>query len=663
MKQTLTNRREFLKQSARTLAAALLAEKVMAAPHLSNPALTKKLIVLGIDGMDPRLLAQFVLRGEMPSFKKMMDAGYWTPLRTTTPPQSPVAWSSFISGTNPGGNGIFDFIHRDPATFAPFLSTSKSYDAAKVIKIGDWRIPLKGGHFELLRRGPVFWEHLTDHGVPATLFKLPANFPVKHSAAKMISGMGTPDMLGSYGTFTLFTDVDVPNSDHFTGGRVVRVDLRDHEAETALKGPPNTLREGGPNAVITFHVSRDPWAPVVKINLQQHQLLLREGEWSEWLPVQFEMMPLVSTVNGMVRIYLQQVHPHLRLYFSPINCDPMDANLPISNPTSYAKDLSRAVGRFYTQGFPADTKALSNGVFADEEFLDQAKSVLQEELQAYEHELAQFSEGFFFFYFSSIDQNSHVMLRTMDPTHNLYNPLASTEVKEAVYYFYRAMDNVLKMALAKAGADSSLLVLSDHGFAPFTREFNLSTWLVEKGYTVLQDADEGEKSVFYDAVDWSKTQAYAMGLNGIYINIEGREKNGSTPPRDAQRIKDEIIAKLCREIDPVTNKRPVAAAYDAVKIYSGPFVHLGPDIIVGYESGYRIADEAVLGNFPKGIFRERLDKWSADHCMAPHVVPGILLANEAIIKKDAGLWDLAPTILNKFGIMAPAEMEGKSVFS
>lgn len=663
MKETVTNRREFLKQSGKTLAAAVLAEKIIAAPYLSNSALAKKMIVLGIDGMDPRLLAQFVLRGEMPTFKKLMDAGYWSPLRTTTPPQSPVAWSSFISGTNPGGHGIFDFIHRDPATFAPFLSTSKSYSADKVIKLGDWRIPLKGGHFELLCRGPVFWDHLTDHGVPATLFKLPANFPVQHSAAKMISGMGTPDLLGSYGTFTLYTDVDIPNAGHFTGGRVVRVDLMDHEVKTILEGPPNSLREGEPHAVIPFRVRHDPSEPVVKIDLQQHQLLLREGEWSEWLPVKFEMMPLISTVNGMVRIYVQQVHPHLSLYFSPINCDPMDATLPISNPENYAKNLSQAIGRFYTQGFPEDTKALSLGVFSDEEFLVQAKLVLQEQLQAYEYELARFSEGFFFFYFSSIDQNSHMMLRTMDPAHNQYNPLASTEVKEAVYYFYRAMDDVLKMALAKAAADSSLLVLSDHGFAPFTREFILSSWLVENGFTVLKNPEGAEKSVYYDAVNWSKTQAYAMGLNGIYVNVAGREKNGSVPPCDAQKIKDEIIARLCREVDPVTNKRPVAAAYDAAKIYSGPYVHLGPDIIVGYESGYRIADEAVLGNFPKGIVRDRLDKWSADHCMAPHVVPGVLLTNEAIVKKDAGLWDLAPTILSKFGISVPAEMEGKSIFS
>lgn len=665
--KVLKNRRQFIKIASKSLAglaaSSLLGGKPISAANISNKNISKNIIVLGIDGMDPNLLSRFIQKGEMPSFKKLMDTGYWSPLQTTTPPQSPVAWSSFISGTNPGGTGIFDFIHRDPKTFTPHLSTSRSYDSDKLLKLGDWQIPLKGGKVELLRRGPAFWTYLEEHGIPASLFKLPANFPVIPSSTRQISGMGTPDLLGSYGTFTFFTDIDIKNAGKFTGGRVVKVDIRDHVIKTFLEGPPNSLRKNSPNSIIHFTLYRDPWEDVVKIDIQEHKIILRQGEWSEWLPIKFEMMPLFASVGGMVRIFVQQVHPHLRLYMSPINIDPMEAHIPISSPHDYSKNLSEAIGRFYTQGFPEDTKALSNGIFSNEEFLVQSKMVLQERMKAFDYEFDQFNEGLFFFYFSSIDQNTHMMWKNMDPTHNLYDPKESTQVKEAVYYFYKSMDNVLQKALSKMEGNSTLMLLSDHGFAPFTREFHLSTWLVENGFTVLKDSKPNSNDEFYQNVDWPKTKAFAMGLNGIYINIEGRELNGSVLPRHVQQVKDDIIAKLTQVKDQIKGKNVVASAYDALKIYSGSFMHLAPDIIVGYQSGYRISDEAVLGSFPEGIIQDRQDKWSADHCMAPDFVPGVLMTNGNVIHKRPGLWDMAPTILKKFGLNVPREMEGQPILA
>ena len=661
------DRREFLKRSIQgaslVAASSFIPGQIFPSPNIKNSKIASKVIVLGIDGMDPVLLRRFVERGEMPTFKKLIEQGYFGELGTTMPPQSPVAWSSFITGTNPGGHGIFDFIHRDPKTFTPYLSTSRSFGANKSVRIGNWNIPLKGGKVELLRKGPAFWTTLEENDIPATLFKLPANFPVQESAAKTVSGMGTPDLLGTYGTFTYFSDVDVPDADKFTGGRVVKVAIKNHVIKSSLQGPPNSFRADGKNTEVEFTVYRDPRGRVAKIAIQDHEIILRQGEWSEWIPLKFEFMPMFASVNGMVRIYLQEVHPHFKLYMSPINIDPMEAHLPISSPAGYSKELSQAIGRFYTQGFPEDTKALSHGVFTNEEFLAQSKYVLQERLKAFEYQFSQFDEGFFFFYFSSIDQNTHMMWRDMDPTHPLYEPNASKEAKEAVYYFYRSMEEVLRQTLAKMDSNSVLMVLSDHGFAPFGREFHLSTWLVENGYTVLTEPDKMHESEFYDYVDWTKTKAFALGLNGVYINLYGREANGSVLPRDAERVKAELMAKLSAVVDPKNGRRIVTHAYDSHKIYSGPYVDLAPDIVVGYQSGYRISDEAVLGKFPVGTVGDRHDKWAADHCMDPAIVPGILLCNKEIRKPNPALWDLAPTILTSFGLQAPKEMDGKPIFS
>lgn len=638
-------------------------QKLFAEPFIKSGKFAKKVFVLGIDGMDPNLLRRFVQRGEMPTFSKFVQSHHFGPLRTTLPPQSPVAWSSFITGLNPGGHGIFDFIHREPETFTPFLSTSRSQDADKTLKFGKWSIPLDRGKIDLLRHGRPFWEFLEEKDIPVSLFKIPANFPVQISKSEAISGMGTPDMLGSYGTFTLFTDVQIPNSGQFTGGRVVQVRPQDHRFRAFLEGPPNSMRTDGAVTRIELSAYRDPIENVIKIHLQDRDIVLNKGEWSDWIPVSFEMMPLVSSVHGMVRIYVQQVHPHFRIYVSPINVDPMEADLPISSPKSYARELSEAVGRFYTQGFPEDTKALSNGVFSDGEFFVQSKIVLQERLKAFDYELNRFDEGLFFFYFSSLDQNSHMMLRLIDPAHPLYTLNVSPEVRDTVYYYYKSMDDVLKQTLGKMDSDSMLLVMSDHGFAPFYREFHLSTWLVDNGFTAVTRPERMHESNFYDFVDWPRTKAYAMGLNSIYINVRGREINGSVYPGDIAQVKKEIIEKLQGVHDPLNGQKIVIRAYDANDVYSGNYLSIGPDIVVGYNRGYRVSDEAAFGKFPKGWVENRRDKWSYDHCMDPSTVPGVLMTNREVKSGRPAIWDLAPSILEGFGIEPLRGMDGKSIFS
>jgi predicted AlkP superfamily phosphohydrolase/phosphomutase len=335
--------------------------------------------------------------------------------------------------------------------------------------------------------------------------------------------------------------------------------------------------------------------------------------------------------------------------------------LPICNPTHYSKELSQVLGRFYTQGFPEDTKALSHGIFSNEEYLTQSKIVLDESLHAFDYELSQFKEGFFFYYFSSIDQNTHMMWRTMDPTHPLYEPSASKEVKEAVKFFYASMDEVLRQTLSKLDSHSTLFLLSDHGFAPFGKEFNVSSWLLKQGFSAAVDDEEIYDSKFYSALDWGRTKAYALGLNGIYLNLKDREPHGVLTSGEAESVKAEIISKIQDARDPHTGAKILVNAYDARKVYSGPYLALAPDIVLGYASDYRISDKSVLGEFPREIISPREDKWAADHCMDPSVVPGVLFSNREIASSDPAIWDLAPSILSCFGLPPAKEMDGRTI--
>jgi predicted AlkP superfamily phosphohydrolase/phosphomutase len=622
-------------------------------------------MVLGMDGMDPTLLKRFMAEGAMPTFSEFLARGRYGDLGTTMPPQSPVAWSSFITGTNPGGHGIFDFIHRDPKAFAPYLSTTRSHSSDSRLTMGEWAVPLSGGSVELMRKGRPFWSILEEKGISASLYALPANFPVvEDGGVQAVSGMGTPDLLGTYGTFTYYTETDVAGSKEWSGGRVIRVRPANHIFSTTLEGPTNAFRRSNEPSAVPFVIKRDYKDPIVSIEIADQKLVLRQGEWSEWVPLSFQFIPLFASVGGMVRFYVKQVHPTLKLYVSPINIDPMEPTLPIASPGSYSRELTQAVGRFYTQGFPADQKALAFGVLSDDEYFEQAKIVLNENFRMLDYQLSKFDDGFFFFYFSSIDQNCHMLWRLCDPSHPMYRPDASAELRNSVRYLYKRMDDALKLALSRVDQHTNVFILSDHGFGTFEREVHLSRWLVDEGYTALKDPNSLEPGDMYNRVDWSKTTAYALGINGIYLNRADREPNGIVSPQDADRIKAEIIAKLVKIVDPVRNQPMVCAAYDSATIYSGPFCELAPDVMVGYHRGYRVSDEAVLGKFPVELVGDRTNKWSADHCFDPSLVPGVLLSNRTEWRDGAkGIWDLAPTILSSFGIETPPEMEGRSVLA
>ncbi|MCZ6893070.1 MAG: alkaline phosphatase family protein, partial [Gammaproteobacteria bacterium] len=359
----------------------------------------RRVVVLGFDGMDYGVASELIAAGRMPNFARLAAEGSFGPLETSIPPQSPVAWSNFTTGMDSGGHGIYDFLRRDPETMALAESTTLVESGGLKLSIGRYQFPLSGDSVELLRRGRAFWEVLEDHGIETTVIRMPANFPPSETASRELSGMGTPDLPGTLGTFSFYTSrLFAFRGQDISGGAVYEVDVVDNTVEANLYGPENPFLIEPELAVSPFTVYLDPVDPVAKLVVGSEERVLRAGEWTDWIPADFDLIP-TQVVTGMARFYLRSVRPDFELYVTPVNIDPLNPAAPVSYPDDFAAELADATGRLYTQGMPEDTKALQAGVLSIDEFLAQAKITGDEIVAQYKYVLGRYENGFLFYYF------------------------------------------------------------------------------------------------------------------------------------------------------------------------------------------------------------------------------------------------------------------------
>ena len=635
----------------------------------------QKCIIIGIDGMDPDLLSMYMKEGKMPNFKKVIDSGGdFKKLKTTDPPQSPVAWASFSIGANPGKHGIFDFIHRNPETLIPYLSVTSTESAHAALNFGKLQIPLSGGEVINLRGGTPFWHYLSDNNIPATIMQIPSNYPPSHpdnaESLNELSGMGTPDLLGTQGTFAFYTSVDVGLKDTIGGGSVYRVQVDDGKVDATLYGPPHPYKnpekyEDNHDSLlqVPFTVWIDERNDIARIDIDDQQIILQQGQLSQWIPVSFPVIPYAQSISGIVKFYLKECHPDFKLYVTPININPENPVLPITYPENFSDQLFDQFGYFYTQNMPPDTKALEHGVFSDKEFLQQAGQVFDEEEQRLYGELEHFQDGLLYHYFCISDQLSHTFFRTIDPAHPLYTEQLHEQYGMVFEDMYRRFDKIIGKVLKYVDEDTLLIILSDHGFASFRRGVNVNTILLDKGYITLKKPEEQGQHEYFDNVDWDNTIAYNLGINALYLNLFDRERYGSVFIEEYEQVREKIRQMLLAYVDPKTGEKPIRHVYCREDIYNGPYLKDAPDLIIGYERGYRASWETILGKMPKDEMVDNTSPWSGDHCISADVVPGILVTNRRITKDDPSLIDLAPSILAYFGLPKGERMDGESIFN
>lgn len=622
-------------------------------------ARVRRVVVVGLDGFDPGLAERWMDEGQLPNLARLRAEGAFSPLRTTLPAITPSAWSTFQTGVDASRHNIFDFVTRDPRTYQPLLSSAEVVPAARTMPLGRYRIPLRRARVRLLRKSQPFWKLLGAQGIFSTIVRVPITFPPEPFNGVLLSGMCVPDLRGTQGEFTLFSadPAEAPPSH----GKLAPISMQGTAGLATLEGPAHPLRPGAValRAEVRLAVEGDE----VVVRVGKAAARLRRGEYSPWVPVRFAA-GLGIGVYGICRFYLLGTRP-LRVYATPLHLDPEHPGLPLSHPAAYALYLAKRLGRYATLGLAEDTDALNDGVLDEEGFLAQAQAFHDERERMLYQALATTREGLVVCVFDGPDRIQHMFYRTLDPTHPANSNREVAAFAPVIPEMYRQMDQMVGRVRDRLGEDPDtvLLVISDHGFCNFRRGVNLNTWLYANGYLALKEGAT-RSGEWFAQVDWSRTRAFALGLSGIYLNRQGREAQGVVAEgQELAGLKTELIGRLSGLVDEAAGAVAINTVWDTETHFSGPYTMDAPDLLVGYNRGYRISWSGASGVVGAEVFEDNTRPWSGDHCVDPAMVPGVFFCNRKLEAADPALIDLPVTILRLLGVPAPAYMQGQDLFS
>ncbi len=619
-----------------------------------------RLVVLGLDGLEPTLAERFMAEGKLPNLARLKKEGTYSRLRTTTPAISPVAWSSFMTGAEPSKHNIFDFLSRDPRTYLPDLSSARIGRPKRTLTLGRYVVPLSKPEIRGLRKSVPFWKILGDKGIASTVLRVPITFPPERFKGRLLSGMCAPDLKGSQGTFALFTE-DAEKVRKHEGGVAVLVRREGSVIKTAISGPENSLLKKPAEILLPLTITIDKDKGGARLRIQgSKEFFLKERTFSPWTPVAFKA-GLGTKVRGACRFRIAALEPRFEMYVTPLNIDPERPALPISHPFIYSVYLAKLLGRFTTLGEANDTWALNEGALDEKAFLELTYANHAEWEALLGNALARTPRGLVAIVFETTDSVQHMFFRYLDKSHPALEAAPARLSAAVIEDLYKRMDGLVGRVAADLGPKDVLFVMSDHGFKSFRRGVNLNSWLHRNGYLALA-AGQTDSGEWFKDVDWDRTKAYGLGLGGVYLNLRGREARGTVEPgNEAAALKAELASKLAALRDGPNGPAAITRVYDREAIYAGPYKDNAPDLLIGYNEGYRASWDGVTGIVDDTVIEDNTKAWSGDHCIDPALVPGVLFSSLRLARTEPSIMDLAPTVLELFGIAPPAHMDGQGL--
>ncbi|GAB4498882.1 MAG: hypothetical protein OHK0052_12940 [Anaerolineales bacterium] len=552
-----------------------------------------KTLLLGIDAFDPSLFERLLEQGAMPNLSKYTQNNRYRRFEVSNPPQSEVSWTSIATGLNPAAHGLYDFVHRDTATYAlhvSLLPTQKQFGAVQFVR------PYNT---------PTIFDDAAAQGYPATSLWWAATFPARpESPVRTLPGLGTPDIQGKLGVGSLYTTAESPAKQGKT---------------PVYRLQPQTGGDFGSNFYGPLQKDQTPMQrpfrlrllnpQSVQLTFGKTQIQLTPGTWSPILHIVFDAGFLVK-VHAITRVIITHVEP-LSLYALPLQIHPLHALWRYGTPGNFVKQTWQQAGPYLTIGWPQDTTGLEDGCISDEQFLALCTDIVNARTKLLQTQLAQFREGLLGNIFDSLDRIQHMLLR---------------DRPDLVENWYKKFDHIIGLTeawfAASPGKKGKLLIVSDHGFARFDTKVHLNRFLAQQGWLHARSA----RADTLTEVDWTNTRAYAIGLNSLYLNLQGREGKGTVTLAEKDAFIEEIRAALLNWHDE-RGGRVVARVQKAEHAFEGALLPAAPDLVVGYAPGFRASQQTGLGGWEQNPLEPNRDHWGADHCIDPAEVPGVLFAN------------------------------------
>ena len=619
-----------------------------------------RVVILGFDGMDPGLIEEMMRAGELPNFAKLKTSGTFNRLATSNPPQSPTAWSSFATCKSPLNHGIYDFLRRDPKTYFPGVG----FGSVKRPDLAPDGALAQKATYQSHRNGETFWKVASDAGKRVKALVVPFAYPAEElgDGCMQLCGLDVQDLRHTQSTYFALGE-SFKTEEAVPGGLRLPLNFSGNNAVVQVPGIQIPGKPRGTYAEVPLTITADRSTRQATIQVGQQSATLNEGDWSEWLEWSFPLSPKVS-IPAISRFYLMSAGSEVRLYMTCLQYHPKAPLIPISTPESYAGKLAERYGLYKTVGWAYDTKAFEQGDMTAEMFLEDIERTMAWRARLVLDELDRDEFDLLLGAWTATDRVSHMFWAQRDPDHPGYTAEGFQKYGRAVEDTYQKADKIVGEVMGRIHPEDMLMVMSDHGFHSFRHSFSVNTWLAQNGYLAFKDPNDRAagytEKKYLMGIDWTRTQAYGLGLGMVFLNLQGREKLGTVSPTAAPALLAEIKEKLLAVKDPDSGAPVFRNVYVNIAP-KGDAAADAPDLQLGYAEGYQTAKSSAAGAAPKELFAPNLKQWSGEHASSDVAfTAGIFFCNRKV-SNEPSIRDLGVTSLAFLGVPPPPDFEGKDL--
>jgi predicted AlkP superfamily phosphohydrolase/phosphomutase len=612
-----------------------------------------RVLVIGADGADPGILARMMSEGKLPHLSSACAHGTWGAIRTTFPPVSPVAWMTCLTGRHPTKHGIRDFITKAQDSYLPTIGLFH-------VRGGSDGIPL----YTSRRTAPTLGEMLADAGRTAYVLKVPGTFPPAPIQGGMLAGFGMPDLLGTFGLSAWYTTNQESKRTTAPEGKELIHPLRPAGSGTwrgQIAGPGKTtqgfsLRRDRHEAILTLDAAAGRPAAV-----------LQAGAWSGWIRLSFDV-PGRGDVAGMCRFKLVSLGTVVELYRTAVHCVPDAPLFPLAEPAGFGAHIESLVGPYATLGMPSDMDGVRREVVDLDTFLEDAQANWEQQIEMTLCLMQDSPWDLLITHLFTVDNVQHLFWHCHDELHPAYSPQLARRYGSQVERAYCWLDAQVGKLLSHVDDRTTVIVVSDHGGAPIYEHAYVNAWLQAHGYLLPREAVAPGVAA---RLDWDHTRAAMFGTGGIWINVQGREPRGIVPrgaPYEA--LRQEIADALLEWHHGGTDEPVIAQVLRGEEVFGPDARQSGPDLVPALHVGIGLGRGEGLGRVMTGkpSIEPNLSAWTGGHegPYVPSAIPGICIIRGPRVPRgvpwgQAGLEDIAPTVLHLLGIDGPTGMDGRSL--